>query len=109
MEEKLMPFWWRRRIVRDHRRQVLIRQEPTTAGLEIATGPYDDANEAMTYGIAPEHDPPRQWGTMDFQNIELVERPTRPGPSWDEVRQQAAERERGESPRQPQSDGILGR
>jgi hypothetical protein len=79
-------FWWKRLIIRDHRRDVVLNREPSTEGRVISTGPYDDPSHALQFSIAPQNDPPREWGTMDFENRELVESVERPAPSFDEVR-----------------------
>src|SRR6266545_6104118 len=82
-----MAWWYLRRIVRDHRRDVVLGREASTEGHVISTGGYDDPSHAMQFAIAAQNDPPREWGTMDFQNIDLVESPQRPAPSFDEVRE----------------------
>ncbi len=82
----MAAFWYRRVIVRDHRRDVLLLREPSTEGNVIATGPYDDPGHALQYAIAAQNDPPRDAGSMDFQNLELVEANERPAPTFDEIR-----------------------
>jgi hypothetical protein len=81
-----MPWWYRRQVVRDGRRDVVLLRERNTEGNVVSTGPYDSPDHALQYNIAPEHDPPRPWGSMDFFNVELVEADTRPAPSFEELR-----------------------
>jgi hypothetical protein len=81
-----MAWWYLRRIVRDHRRDVVLGREPHTEGHVISTGPYDDPGHALQFAIAAQNDPPREWGTMDFENLDLVESAERPAPKFDEVR-----------------------
>lgn len=82
-----MKWWYRRRIIRDHRRDVVLNRETHTEGRVISTGPYDDPDHALRYAIAPQNDPPREWGTMDFETVELVQSEHRPAPSFEELRE----------------------
>lgn len=82
-------WWYLRRIVRDHRRDVILNREPNTEGHVISTGPYDDPAHALRYGIASFHDPAREMGSMDFQNIDLIEG-ERPAPSFAALREALA-------------------
>jgi hypothetical protein len=68
-----MPFVWPRRCYRDHRRDVLLNRVPSRDGQGYISLPYDSADVAMQYARAPEHDPPRPWGTMDLESPEVVE------------------------------------
>jgi hypothetical protein len=64
----------------------VLNREPHTEGHIVSTGPYDDPTHALEFALAAQNDPPREFGSMDFENVELVESAKRPAPSFDQVR-----------------------
>jgi hypothetical protein len=60
-----VPYYWKRLVIRDHRRNVVLGREPSLEGQYVNSEVYLTADEAMPHAIAASRD-------MDFES-ELVE------------------------------------